>query len=1038
MSVKNITISGVVQGISKQAPSLRSPTQASVQLNCVSSVVRGLGKRPGTDVVASMGTQYSGNGHFHFIDRDETEKYVVEINDAQEIKVRSLLDGQEFDVQYASGSQTYLTAENGVKNSLQLLSNLDYTFVLNKEKTVEISPKIDPNGDVFKNIVEFYPTNSEWLVGVLVSNTRPIGTSGSYLLSSLNDTLFATDWIDFGTSSFGTQLKGKYLIFGTLAEADAWFREVYIPSFVSDVIGNAIIDTTTKQFTSGSSAPFTYSTGIDADVSFLAVDYPFEQKYKLPLFLRYPASKGYWTDIVNGLDEDGTFYSGTFDIQAEKLFLFRPQDTSTSYGVGGGNDPSSLCSWTGFGETPDEQDEGLRNLGASLKNNAGFSVNGEVYLEPVDQYFDDAGRIAYWFNKFQDIFPDATITTSTNIVNIEGTGITIRPLRNGYAKVSVEYVNPAQKVFIVIKQGVADQTYRVSINGVLAEFTTGDTNNPSTWRADHIAGQLASQLTASGDFYVETYGRVVVVSALDNTTDLRFDFMDSWNSQAMYVMKDRVQQFTDLPSNFIEKNPVEVVGTNGGSNYYVRFAKDKLKENTSTEQTLEETAVTIAHPNWVAREGKQSGSWEECTKRGLLNYLDETTMPHALIRKFNEDGSIYFSFETLPWAPRKVGDDISAPMPSIVGNSISDMVFFRGRFGLIGKESYILSKSNDFFNFFPTTVREIRDDDPIDENVSSSEITDLVFAQVFNQSMKLFSTKGQYIVGTTQQILTPRSVSTNPTTKFETYRGFRPTSFGDSIIMGTPTKQGLNLIELTIQPNQFLTATADITAHIPGYMGLDINMIDGSNVDRILLLSKQGSKDLFVYQHLTGPDGAKVQEAWHQWDFQGYTVEAFKFIRSELFLVMRANTSGELFLEKMPLKEFLDDLLDEAVMADHKSPLLPNGIPFDSKYTLSPILVRDRDGNAVLDKSVGLKSIAFNFTDSTVLEANEDILIKVKLPQKTNPIVFKFRENLGDKKFIKASFLSRGDKAEITFENNSSRQVFIQSFDYTGEVLKNQ
>ena len=84
-------IPNLINGVSQQPPSLRLPTQGEVQENGLSSVVRGLEKRPGTQHIAEIDTNFTDSSAFiHTIQRDETEAYVTVMSN-QSLKVYDLI-----------------------------------------------------------------------------------------------------------------------------------------------------------------------------------------------------------------------------------------------------------------------------------------------------------------------------------------------------------------------------------------------------------------------------------------------------------------------------------------------------------------------------------------------------------------------------------------------------------------------------------------------------------------------------------------------------------------------------------------------------------------------------------------------------------------------------------------------------------------------------------------------------------------------------------------------------------------------------------
>ena len=84
-------IPNLINGVSQQPPSLRLPTQGETQENGLSSVVRGLEKRPGTQHINEIDTNFTDTTAFiHTIQRDEEEAYVAVLSN-QSVKIFDLV-----------------------------------------------------------------------------------------------------------------------------------------------------------------------------------------------------------------------------------------------------------------------------------------------------------------------------------------------------------------------------------------------------------------------------------------------------------------------------------------------------------------------------------------------------------------------------------------------------------------------------------------------------------------------------------------------------------------------------------------------------------------------------------------------------------------------------------------------------------------------------------------------------------------------------------------------------------------------------------
>lgn len=170
------TIANLFNGVSQQAPSLRLSSQATEQVNCVSSIVEGLRTRPGSVAVSSLDVGNSGVA-YHLIDRDNSEKYLVAIKDGQ-IKIDNLQGDPNYQftetITYPLGAQ-YLNVSN--PDNLKFLTVGDYTYVLNKERTPKMMHAPWLSTDQLETNVTF--SNQSASTG----NTGPSSVGG---LSGLN------------------------------------------------------------------------------------------------------------------------------------------------------------------------------------------------------------------------------------------------------------------------------------------------------------------------------------------------------------------------------------------------------------------------------------------------------------------------------------------------------------------------------------------------------------------------------------------------------------------------------------------------------------------------------------------------------------------------------------------------------------------------------------------------------------------------------------------------------------------------------------
>lgn len=185
----NESIPNLIQGISQQPSTLRLPTQAEIQLNCYSSLVEGLKKRPGTVHVAKLRNTTAPDAFVHTINRDSVERYVVVLlNGGLEVYDMA---GNAKVVNFPSGT-AYLNATTP-RDAFACVTVADYTFIVNK--TVSVAMSAAPSGWP-ANVCYFHVTNA---IQNITYAAQVDGITATYAAGAVTDS-------NSVTSSIGTNL----------------------------------------------------------------------------------------------------------------------------------------------------------------------------------------------------------------------------------------------------------------------------------------------------------------------------------------------------------------------------------------------------------------------------------------------------------------------------------------------------------------------------------------------------------------------------------------------------------------------------------------------------------------------------------------------------------------------------------------------------------------------------------------------------------------------------------------------------------------
>lgn len=430
------------------------------------------------------------------------------------------------------------------------------------------------------------------------------------------------------------------------------------------------------------------------------------------------------------------------------------------------------------------------------------------------------------------------------------------------------------EAFVFIKQASYNTTYTITIDATAFSFTTADGVAPADQPADNlsseeIAQNLAGQINATEGWKADTAQSTLWIRRTDGGPIL-LKASDSRSNTHITSYTGKVQSFSDLPRYALNNSVVEITGdgSNSFDNYYVQFVTD------SAGETL----------------GK--GVWKETIKPGTQYRLNAATLPHALVRQ--ADGS--FTFDAVQWGERSCGDEDSAPDPSFVGRTISGLFFYRNRLSFLSWENVIMSRAGEFFSFFPTTVTTMIDNDPVDVAASHTRPTALEHAVIFSGGLLLFTADTQLTLEH-DTILSNATVSIKPVTEFASSMKAEPASSGKTVFFTVDRGSYSGIREyLTLPDNTDQNDAADITAHVPRYIGGNVHrLICSTNEDVLFVLSRNNRREIGVYKYFW--NGAeKIQSSWSRWLMAGDVLSGF-MRETSLYLLM--SYADGLYLEEL-------------------------------------------------------------------------------------------------------------------------------------------
>lgn len=341
---------------------------------------------------------------------------------------------------------------------------------------------------------------------------------------------------------------------------------------------------------------------------------------------------------------------------------------------------------------------------------------------------------------------------------------------------------------------------------------------------------------------------------------------DSWGNQASEAWVGKARKLQDLPSDLgFQGTVIELSGDdkNGFDNYYVKF----------------------------------NGSvYLETFKPNLQNTIDAATMPHKIERQ----STTSFPMSTIDWGTRKVGDEDTAPEPSFIGKTLDDVFFFKNRLGFLSNDNVVMSETGEFYNFFPTTITDVLDSDPIDVAVDSNKAVYLRFAVPFNKELLIFGDKAQFIMSASKA-LSPKDVNIQQSTAYDINRYVAPVTLGPNVYFATDKSTSSIIREYYTVPDTANNDAANITAHCPYYIPSGLVKLTGSSKHDMLFAITGSNNKIYVYNYYWQGD-EKAQSAWHTWELEeDETIFNIEVLDSSLLVMVRYD-DGTTKLESISLE----------------------------------------------------------------------------------------------------------------------------------------
>ena len=289
-------------------------------------------------------------------------------------------------------------------------------------------------------------------------------------------------------------------------------------------------------------------------------------------------------------------------------------------------------------------------------------------------------------------------------------------------------------------------------------------------------------------------------------------------------------------------------------------------------------------------------TWNEIVKPGISQGLDFSKMPHKLVRNSENN----FTFSTISYTNRTVGDDTSNPTPSFISKKITYGFFANNRLGFLAGDAVILgqpAKGDNFFNFFVNSAQTQTDADPIDLQCGSLKPVTLTAAIPVSQGVVLFSQQQQFMLFSDTSILTPTQAVIKSIANYEVDPTVAPTETGTNIVFINKTTDYCRVFGMQTQGQGASPLFVDLGKTVTQYIPQSVSAMFSDTQNSFIGLYGQSSNKVYFYRSYT-EGNQNLMRAWYSWEMPG-NVQFFATDTDTMIAVVKGDQQMTLLTSKL-------------------------------------------------------------------------------------------------------------------------------------------
>ena len=942
MSSVTQKVSNYILGMSEQNDEIKQPGQVNNLQNGIPDVVRGCVKRPGSHLVSTLSPSTAAKTKWFNIYTSDTEQYIGQVGADGAVTVWRCSDGVSIPIDYAdvagSGAATYLDNSGeaaATSSDIQPFTINETTFFVNRRKTVEMETSAEKKSPSLVNEAFIALKQSTYGKQYALDIFDPDdNTTYTYTRAT---SIGADEDVD--TSNIGG--------FADNGSCEGQGREVCPPSgsgtnaFTNT--GTGIGSTSPPNASSGGKTNLRYE--MDSRCNALAVGSAeegtvtvYDDAYQPYAKLQF-GGEGWDTGDTHtfrstkGLETTVRITSHTTITSRANVAMVRPEPTSSTVdehvsagsilggmkttldNITGGHGITTtivgngihLYRATPFGVTTPERQ--LMDIVTAEANNIADLPTScrHGYTVRIVNSGDDQDD---YYLRFQVNGIDADITKRVTYAR-SGTTVTVTSTAHGLS-------TGDQVIADFTSGGATDGFYTITVSDANT-FTFTDSASGTISAGANIVYQPFR--TGEG-VWEEVAAPGIDIEFKDSTMPIKLTRVvpSTQHTIATSAVNTSNEQITITGHELSTGDTV--LYDNGGGTTLAGLSDDTVYY------------VIRASANAIALASNESNATAGVAVNLTGTGNNAQTLTHGYFAINGGSNTHYangaFRFGYPDWSLRDAGDDVTNPKPSFIGYPIQKMMFFRNRIALLSQENVILSRVNDFYNFWAKTALTISNADPIDLQSSSTYPTKLFDGVETNSGLAIFSANQQFLLNTgAEALLTPETAKISFLSSYAFNKNTKPWSMGTSIGFLSDTGRNARFHEMTNIGPTSEPAVFEQSKVIGKTFPQNTTVAAESNENELVLFSVDSTihtatNEVWGYKYHNQGD-KRIQNAWFKWILPNKVVH--HVVYDDVYYAV-LNTGSTYTLEKFDIK-LTDDTLVVGEIPDE------NRIHLDTKKTIA-------------------------------------------------------------------------------------------------------